>query len=155
MPGDGRLDVVVLDVDGEQAEGRDVAGVLRDDDAGEAEDVDEAAGEQRAGAAEGREHEVAHVETALDRDLAQGVGLVPRRDLEDAGGAALEVELEPLGEGVDAGSGGVDVEGDLAAEQVRGDPAEDDVGVGDRRLGAALAVAERAGVGARPTAARP
>ena len=42
----------------------------------------------------------------------------------------------------------VHVERDLAAEQVRGDPAEHDVGVGDGRLGAALAVAERAGVGA-------
>ena len=42
----------------------------------------------------------------------------------------------------------LDVERDLAAEQVRGDPAEDDVGVGDGRLGAALGVAERAGVGA-------
>ncbi len=31
------------------------------------------------------------------------------------------------------------------AEQVRGDPAEDDVGVGDGGLGAALGVAERAG----------
>ena len=40
------------------------------------------------------------------------------------------------------------VERDLAAEQVRGDPAEHDVRVGDGRLGAALAVAERAGVGA-------
>ena len=45
-------------------------------------------------------------------------------------------------------AGRLDVERDLAAEQVRGDPAEHEVGVGDRRLGAALAVAERAGVGA-------
>ena len=145
---DGGLHVVVLDVDGEQAEGRDVAGVLRHDDAGEAEDVDEAAGEQRARAAEGREHEVAHVEAALDRHLAQRVGLVPRGDLEDAGRAALDVEIEALGEFGDAGAGGLDVEGDLTAEQVRGDAAERHVRVRDGRLGAALGVAERAGVGA-------
>ena len=42
----------------------------------------------------------------------------------------------------------LDVERDLAAEQVRGDAAEHEVGVGDGGLGAALAVAERAGVGA-------
>src|SRR6478752_7404984 len=138
VPGDGRLDVVVLDVDGEQAEGGDVAGVLRDDDAGEAEDVDEAAGEQRSRATERREHEVAHVETALDRHLAQRVGLVPRGDLEDAGRAALEVEAQAVRECGDAGAGRLDVEGDLAAEQVRGDASERHVGVGDRRLGAAL-----------------
>ncbi len=144
---DGGLDIVVLDVDGEQAEGRDVSWVLGDDDASEAEDVDEAAGEERAGAAEGRQHEVADVEATLDRHLAQGVGLVPRGDLEDAGGAVLEVEAESLGQGLDAGTGGVDVEGDLPTEQVRGDPAEYDVGVGDRRLGAALGIAEGARVG--------
>ena len=60
-----------------------------------------------------------------------------------------------VGQRADAGAGGLDVERDLAAEQVRGDPAEHDVGVGDRRLGAALAVAERAGVGAGRLRARP
>ena len=47
------------------------------------------------------------------------------------------------------GPGRVDVERDLAAEQVRRDPAEDDVRVGHGRLGAAPAVAERPRVGAR------
>ena len=51
--------------------------------------------------------------------------------------------------------GGVDVERDLAAEQVRRDAAEEDVRVGDGDLGAAPAVAERAGVGARASAGRP
>ena len=55
---------------------------------------------------------------------------------------------KPSGQGTDAAPGRLDVERDLAAEQVRGDAAEHDVGVGDGRLGAALAVAERAGVGA-------
>ena len=148
VAGDVGLHVVVLDVDGEQAEGRHVARVLRHDDTGEVEDVDEPAREQRPGPAEGGEHEVAHVEATLDRHLAQGVGLVPRGDLEDACGATLLVESQPLSERADAVAGRVHVERDLAAEQVRGDPAEHEVGVGDGRLRAALAVAERAGVGA-------
>ena len=102
--GDHRLDVVVLHVDGEQAEGGDVARVLRDDDTREVEDVDQAAAEQRARAAERRQHEVAHVQAALDRDLAQRVGLVPGGDLEDAGGAADGVDAELRGQGVDAGA---------------------------------------------------
>ena len=68
---------------------------------------------------------------------------------------ASGVSPSSVGERLDPGAGGVDVERDLAAEQVRRDPAEDDVGVGDRDLGAALAVAERAGVGARRLRARP
>ena len=44
----------------------------------------------------------------------------------------------------------VDVEGDLAAEEVaRVEPAEHEVRVGDGRLGAAAAVADRPGIGAR------
>ena len=146
--GDVGLDVVVLHVDGQQAEGADVAGVGGHDHAGEVEDVDEPARQQRPRAAERGEHEVAHVEAALDRDLAQRVGLVPGGDLQDAGGAALEVEAELVGEVGDTGAGGLHVERDLAAEEVGRDPAEHDVRVGDRRLGAALAVAERARVGA-------
>ena len=149
VPGDVGLHVVVLDVDGEQPERRHVARVLRHDDAGEVEDVDQPAGQQRPRAAEGRQHEVAHVEAALDRHLPQGVGLVPRGDLEDPCGAALTRPgpAERPGDRMPSPRR-LDVERDLAAEQVRGDPAEHQVGVGDGRLGAALAVAERAGVGA-------
>jgi hypothetical protein len=104
---------------------------------------------QRTGAAEGGEREVADVESALDGDLAQGVRLVPGRDLQDARGARLRREPELAGELADAGPRGLDVERDLAAEQVRRDPAEEDVSVGDRDLGAALGVAEGPRVGAR------
>ena len=83
------LDVVVLHVDGQQAEGRDVARVRRHQHGRQAEHVDQPAEQQRAGAAEGGQREVADVEAALDGDLAQRVGLVPRGDLEDAGGAGL------------------------------------------------------------------
>ena len=61
----------------------------------------------------------------------------------------LEAEAELGRERLEPCAGGVDVERDLAAEQVRRDAAEHDVGVGDGDVGAALAVAERPGVGAR------
>ena len=124
MLGDGGLHVVVLHVHGEQAERRHVAGVLRHDDTGEVEDVDEAAGEEGE-TAERREHEVAHVEAALDADLAQGVRLVPRRDLEDAGGAVVRVDAEPGREGLDAAAGRVDVEGISPPSRCRGSAQDD------------------------------
>src|SRR3712207_1530145 len=98
VPADRRLHVVVADVDGEQAERAEVAGVRRDEGAGQPEDVHQPAGQKRAGAAEGGEREVADVETPGDRDLAQRVGLVPRGDLEDAGGGALEVQAQRAAE---------------------------------------------------------
>ena len=150
------LHVVVLDVDGEQPERRDVARVGRHQHGRDAEHVHQPAQQQRAGAAERGEREVADVEPALDGDLAQRVGLVPGGDLEDAGGAGLGARARASEASASTpGAGRVDIERDLAAEQVRRDPAEHHVGVGDRHLGAALAVAERPGVGARPTAARP
>ena len=142
-------DVVVLDVDGEQAEGRDVARVRRHQHGAETEHVHQAAQQQRARATEGGQGEVAYVEAALDGDLAQRVGLVPRRDLQHAGRARLGREPELRRRAPRCRRRGcVDVEGDLAAQQVRRDPAEEDVCVGDGDLGATLRVAERPGVGA-------
>src|SRR5690606_16766357 len=145
---DAGADVVVLHVHREQPERRQVAGVLRDHGGGHAEDVEQPARQQRPGAAERDEGIVADVQAPLHRDLPDRVGLVPRRDLQHARGGPLRRQAELLGEGVDARGRGVHVEGDLAAEQVRRDAAEDGVGVGDRDLGAAASVAERAGVGA-------
>ena len=79
------LHVVVLDVDGQQPERRHVAGVRR-------HQHDRAARARRsagtAAASPSRRTwssgEVAHVQAALDGDLAQRVGLVPGRDLQDA-----------------------------------------------------------------------
>ena len=149
VEGDLGLHVVVLHVDGEQPERRHVARVGRHQHGRDAEDVHQPAQQQRPGAAERGEGEVADVEPALDGDLAQGVGLVPRGDLEHADGRGLRAQPELGGQPVDARARGVDVERDLAAEQVRRDPAEHDVGVGDRDVGAAAGVAERTGVGAR------
>ena len=137
--GDVGLHVVVLDVDGEQPERRHVAGVGRHQHGREPEDVDQPAQQQRAGAAERGQREVADVEPALDGDLAQRVGLVPGRDLEHAGGAGLGRQAELGGERLDARPRRGGVERDLAAEQVGRDPAEHDVRVGDGDLGAARA----------------
>jgi hypothetical protein len=63
--------------------------------------------------------------------------------------AASRGEAERGRQALDPAVGGVDVQRDLAAEQVGRDAAEHHVGVGDGRFGAALGVAERAGVGAR------
>ncbi len=65
------------------------------------------------------------------------------------GGALLDPEPESSCEVLETGSRGSDVQGDLATEQVGRDAPEDQVRVGDGRLGAAAAVAERAGVGTR------
>ena len=140
------LHVVVLDVDREQAERRHVAGVRWHQHGRQVEYVDQPAEQQRPGAAEGREREVTDVETTLHGDLAQRVGLVPRRDLEDAGGTGLRGQAELLGQRLHPGLRGVDIEGNLAAEQVRGDAAQVDVGVGDGDVHAPLGVAQRAGI---------
>ena len=101
------------------------------------------------GAAERGEREVADVEALGDGDLAQRVGLVPRGDLQDAGGGPLQREVELRAELRPSPSiARLDRQRDLAAQQVRGDPAEDDVRVGDGGLVAAVRVAHRARVGA-------
>lgn len=141
------LDIVVLDVDGEQSERGDVTRVERNDDAGKIEDVDECAGQQRAGAAESGEHEVTDIEAALDRDLAQRVGLVPGGDLEDSGRGFLRTQAELCSDFADATAGGIRVERDLPAEEVGRDPSEEDVGIGDGRFHTTVAVADRPRVG--------
>ena len=140
--------MVGADVDREQPERRDVARLEGHEHARQPEDVGQPAREQRPRPPEGRQREVADVQAALDADLAQRVRLVPGADLEDAPCAPLEPHAQRLGEVEQAATGGLDVERDPAAEQVWGDASQDDVRVGDRRLRAALAVAERARVGA-------
>ena len=143
------LHVVVLDVDGEQAERRDVAGVGRHQHAR----AGRACRSSRHSSSEPEPPKVVSVKSRTSRPrltvtwrsaLAWFHAEISRMPVAQRLGRQAELR----GERLDAGAGGVDVERDLAAEQVRRDPAEDDVGVGDRDLGAALAVAERAGVGA-------
>ena len=109
-------------------------------------------GVQRAGAAGGDEREVARIVALLDRDLAHRERHVRDRDLGRSPSAASTTSMPS-------------VVGDLvldglrrapprrAASRRRGSyrrpmPAEHHVGVRDRRLRAAAAVADRAGIGA-------
>ena len=63
------------------------------------------------------------------------------------------LEAEPAGEVLDAGASRARVQRDLPTEQVGRNTAEHEVGIGDRGLDAALAVADRSRVGAgRPGA---
>ena len=103
-------------------------------------------GVQRAGAAEGAEREVARVEAALDQHRAQGADHVVVGDADDGERGVGDAAAEPVGEAGDGRVGGVGVEGHAAAEELVGvEAAEDQVGVGDRGLRAALAVAGGAG----------
>src|SRR5918994_1824306 len=123
--------VVDPDVHREEAEGAQVAGVGRHHRRREAEHVEEPAGLERAGSAEGAQRQVAHVDPSADGHLADGVGLVPRPDLEDPLGARLRGEPELARQGVDTRVCGRGVERDLACEQVwRGGPAPESGGGG-------------------------
>ena len=94
-----------------------------------------------AGAAVGHEHEVARVEAAADDLVLQRVGHLRVGDLDDAEGGVGEREAERVGDllldrllgevaaRLEAAALALGAEGRLG-----GDVAEDQVGVGDRRL---------------------
>ena len=138
------LDVVVLEVDGEEPEGGHGPGRRRDHGGPETQELDQPARLERAGAAERHQRVVARIEAALDAHLLDGVGLVPRGDLEHALGRPLGGETELAGEALDALPGQIERERHLAPEKMRRDAPEDELGVGDRGAGAAAAVAHRA-----------
>ena len=101
----------------------------------------------RPGAAIGEEREVARVDAAADGDGADRVGHAGVDDVEDALRHRLGRKAERCGDlRRPPWSARRQVERHPAAGEVRGvDAAEHGVGVGDRRLGAAAAVAGRAG----------
>ena len=146
---DRGLDVVVLEVDGEEAERGDRARGGRDQGRPEAQELDEAAGQERTGASERHQRVVARIEAALDAHLLDGVRLVPRRDLENALGRALGGEAELRGDGLDPLPGEIEGQRHLAAEEMRRDAAEDELGVSHRGPRAAAAVAHGARLRAR------
>ena len=102
------LDVVVLEVDGEEPEGGHRPGRRRDHGGPETQELDQPARLERAGAAERHQRVVARIEAALDAHLLDGVGLVPRGDLEHALGRPLGGETELAGEALDALPGQID-----------------------------------------------
>ena len=140
-------DEVALDIGDKQAERRRVPGVRRDDHGLHVEQVGNLRGQERPGAAEGKEREGARVAAALDRDLADAVRLVPGGDLEHARSGFLGRQADLGAECLKGGVCPVGVELDLAADQPRGNAAENEVGVGHRRLGATLAVTDGPGIG--------
>src|SRR5262249_42902846 len=105
------------------------------------------AGMKRSSAAEGDHRALADVLAALDGMDARRIGHVLLDDLGDAGRGpdALELEQRP-DRRLQSLSGGCLIESDLAAGTEGGiDLAEDDIGVGDRRLGSAAAIADGSG----------
>ena len=121
----------------------------RDDHRERAHQLRDRVGVQRPGAAEGDQRELARVVAALHGDDAQRARHVLVDDPQDAVGGLLQRQPHRVGDLLHGAARRLDVERHLAADQVRREVAEDDVGVGDGRLLAALAVRGRAGLGAR------
>ena len=113
---------------------------------------------ERARAAERDERQVAWVDAALDRDLAQRLRHGPHRDPQDRVCGLFDGAAKGLGDALDRGARALGV--DRVAPRERGvcrEPAEDDVRVRDGRRGVrpSTAVAGRAGVGACALRAHP
>ena len=117
---------------------------------GRLEQLGDAAGVDRAGAAEREHGDAAQVRALLDRVHPRRRGHVLVDELVDAGRGVGDRQAERVGDRRRAPrSVGGEVERHVAAEEVAGvEQPEREVGVGDRRRGAAAAVARRAGVGA-------
>ena len=129
-------DRVVAQVAGQQADRRGDAGMRRHDHLGDAQHVGHLGAVQRAGAAEGDQREVARVDALLDGARADGVGHVGVDQRDHAlrrlalGDARARAASSPI-----TRRAATSVERHPAAEEVLAvEPAEHDVGVGDRRL---------------------
>ena len=100
-------------------------------------------------AAEGRQHIAARVVAALDRDGADRADHVGGDDVEHAFRGALDRKAETRSDRLEGGTGLAFVEPHAAVQQAaRAEPPEQQVGVGDGRLGVAMPVTGGAGVGA-------
>ena len=141
---DVRPDLVAPRVARDEAERGENAGSVGDEHLRASELVRERTGVQRPGPAEGDEREVTRVVALLDGDDPQGAEHFRVDDVDDVGRVdrpegtlgRRSVELEPAG-------------------KARGEPAEEQVGIGHRRLLPAAAVARRAGHRARAVGADP
>ena len=136
------------------AGGREISGLRRDDHRRDRQFAGKGCGMQRPGAAVAEQDEVARVAAVLDGLAAYGAGHHHGRDRKDALGkrdrAVFAGKAQPTGDAFQKrGSGGLGIEQQLAAEEpVRRQAAQQQVGIGYRRLGAAAAVADRARAGA-------
>src|ERR1700742_2985817 len=147
---------VAAAIGGAEAEGGEDAAGAGADQAVDAELFGDRRGVHRAGAAEGEEGEAARGHPALERDDAERAHHLLVGDADDPGGGLERVESQFAGERADGTFRRLGVEGDAAREgRVGGEVAEQQVGVGDRRLGATAAVTGGAGLGARRARAEP
>ena len=148
---DQRRGVVVLDVGDQEAHGRGGAGAHRHQDGGYVELLGKAVGVHRPGAAEGDQHEVARVVAPLHRDPPERADHGAVGDLHDAERHLDRVQPERVRAFLLDGlpCRGL-VQAHLAAEEMVGVEAlQDEVRIGDGRLGSSLPVAGRSRVGAR------
>ena len=147
---DVRLGELVAEVGDEVADGAEQAGRRRHEHRERPHQLGDGVRVERAGAAVGDEREVARVVAALDGDEPQRARHVLVHDREDPLGRLLDRgEAHRVGDRLDRRARRLDVERHLAAEQLRREVTEHDVGVGHGGQLAALAVGGRTGVGAR------
>jgi hypothetical protein len=108
---------------------------------------------QRSGTAECDERKAAWVEAFLHGARADRVRHVGIDDREDALGRFLETEAKPLGQTAGGAPRCHRIEPHRAAQKIIGiQPAEHEIGIGHRGLGAASSIGGRSGIG--PGAAR-
>ena len=149
-PGAMGLHRVVAQRRDQAAERREGAGVRGHDDARDAALPRERARVHGAGAAVGDQREPAQVVAALHRDQAQRAQHARVGDLHDAVGGLERREAEPPADGLHRAPGEVGADTNSPAiEPRRVQVAQHEVGVGHGGQRAALAVAGRAGDGAR------
>ena len=148
---------LVLEVGVQQAHRRRDARVQRDDHARDRQLACDVGAVQRAAAAERDEAEVARVEALLHAVDADRVDHVLGQDLRDAERRLGGVEAELRAEARDAPRAPASIcsSRSPASRASAAHAPEHDLGVGRRRLGAAAAVADGSGVGARALRARP
>ena len=144
-------DAIGSPIDRKQPEGGQIAGIARNDACLHPEQLHDRWRLRRTGAAEGEQREGARVDAALDRHLANCVGLIPVGDLDDAMGELLHGHRagKPRGQGGEPCARTRDVERDAPADERARNASEDEVRIGDGGLGAAVRIAHGSGLGAR------
>ena len=105
---------------------------------------------QRARAPERQQTVVARIVAALDRNRADGAHHVGRHNFDDAQGGPFDGEAEALSNRLNRGARSPRIERHASADQpFRREPAEHEIGIRHRRLGAAFSVTGGARIGAR------
>ena len=145
-----RLHVVALDVSHHGALRAERARGRRHDDARDVELLGQEARLDGAGAAEGDQGEVARVESVPGEHVREGRVHVGGGHLDHRLGGLVHVEAERLAERPHGPRGLVGMEAKPAPDEVVGvEEAAEEEGVGQRRLGPAMAVAGGPRIGAR------